>query len=200
MGMVLGLAATDDKTIGKLLSDPPLILKFLASYDPAMYEEARRDQRGGWLFAKIFGKKAKDPPVKVAEIPLPVEEMDLDKSWHGIHYLLTKTAWEGEPPLNFLVLGGEEVGDIDVGYGTARAFRSHEVREIHDALRPISAETLRSRFDPTDMMRLEIYPEIWDRNPTDDDTFGYCAEYFDDLKNFLSRAAVANQGMIVFVS
>src|SRR5215203_4027303 len=62
-----------------------------------------------------------------AEIPSPVEEIDLDKSWHGIHYLLTKTAWAGEPPLSFLVLGGAEVGDIDVGYGTARAFRSDEV-------------------------------------------------------------------------
>jgi hypothetical protein len=200
MGMVLGLAATDDETIGKLLADPPLIWKFLAPDDPEMYEEARKEQKGGWLFAKIFGRKATNPPVEVAEIPMPVEEIDLDKSWHGIHYLLTKTAWEGEPPLNFLVLGGEEVGDIDVGYGTPRAFRSQEVREIHEALRPVNAETLRSRFDPAEMMELGIYPEIWDRDPDDDDTFGYCAEYFENLKEFLGRAVAIESGMIVFVS
>lgn len=200
MGMVLGLAATDDETIAKFLADPPLIWKFLAPDDPEMYEEARKEQRGGWLFAKIFGRKTKDPPVEVSEIPLPVEEIDLDKSWHGIHYLLTKTAWEGEPPLNFLVLGGEEVGDIDVGYGTARAFRSEEVRKIHEALQPVDSETLRSRFDPAEMTELEIYPQIWDRDLGDDDTYGYCAEYFNDLKAFMSRAVDRDLGIVIYLS
>src|SRR5215211_6398120 len=101
MGMVLGLSATDDETIAKLLADPPLIWKFLAPDEPEMYEQARIEQKDGGLLARIFGRKAKAPPTEVAEIPRPVEEIDLDKSWHGIHYLLTKTDWEGEPPLNF---------------------------------------------------------------------------------------------------
>jgi hypothetical protein len=40
----------------------------------------------------------------------------------------------GDPPLNFLSLGGEEVGDIDVGYGPARIFRAPSVAVIHEAL------------------------------------------------------------------
>ena len=200
MGMVLGLAATNDETIEKLLADSPLIWKLLAPDEPEMYEQARIEQKGGGLFARIFGRKLTAPPVEAAEIPRPVEEIDLDKSWHGIHYLLTKTAWEGEPPLSFLVLSGAEIGDIDVGYGPARAFRSDEVRRIHEALQPINEETLRSRFDPADMMSLEIYPEIWDRDPADDDTFGYCAEYFDDLKNFLARTTEADLGLVISLS
>jgi hypothetical protein len=200
MGMVLGLAATDDETIEKLFADPPLIWKFLAPDDPEIYDGARKEQTGGGLFARMFGRKPIAPPVEVAEMPRPVEEIDLDKSWHGIHYLLTKTGWEGEPPLNFLILGGEEVGSIDVGYGTARAFRSDEVSRIHEALQHIDGETLRSRFDPADMMGLEIYPEIWDRDPADDDTFGYCAEYFDDLKNFLARTTEAKLGLVISLS
>ena len=198
--MVLGLAATDDETIEKLLDDPPLIWKFLAPDEPEMYEQARIEQKGGGLFARIFGRKPTAPPVKEAEIPRPVEEIDLDKSWHGIHYLLMKTAWEGEPPLNFLILGGEEVGNIDVGYGTARAFRSDNVRRINEALQPIDEETLRSRFDPADMITLEIYPEIWDRDPADDDTFGYCVEYFDELKNFIARTTEADLGLVISLS
>jgi hypothetical protein len=49
-------------------------------------------------------------------------------------------------------------------------------------------------------MELGIYPEIWDRDPDDDDTFGYCAEYFENLKEFLGRAVAIESGMIVFVS
>lgn len=41
----------------------------------------------------------------------------MDKAWHGIHYLLTGTAWEGDPPLNFLVTGGREVGTEEIGIG-----------------------------------------------------------------------------------
>ena len=54
-------------------------------------------------------------------------DFDIDKAWHGIHYLLTGTAWEGAAPLNFLVAGGRPVGDVDVGYGPARAFSGAEV-------------------------------------------------------------------------
>ena len=58
MGMVLGLAATNDETIEKLLADPPLIWKFLAPDEPEMYEDARKAQKGGGLLARIFGRKA----------------------------------------------------------------------------------------------------------------------------------------------
>lgn len=44
------------------------------------------------------------------------DEEYLDKAWHGLHFLFTGTAWEGDPPLNFLVSGGREIGDVDVGY------------------------------------------------------------------------------------
>ena len=74
------------------------------------------------------------------------------------------------------------------------------MREVFDALRKIDTETLRSRFDPAKMTELNIYPEIWDRDPQDDDTFGYCAEYFDDLKTFISRTAEKGHGMVIYIS
>jgi hypothetical protein len=77
---------------------------------------------------------------------------DLDKAWHGIHYLLTGTAWEGEYPHNFLVNGGTEVGDIEVGYSTARVLTAAETREVLDAMNKVSDEDLKARFDPHDMI------------------------------------------------
>jgi hypothetical protein len=49
------------------------------------------------------------------------DDLDVDKAWHGIHFLLCGQAWESPFPLGF-ILGGEEVGDVDVGYGPARVF------------------------------------------------------------------------------
>jgi hypothetical protein len=127
--------------------------------------------------------------------------LDLDKTWHGIHFLLTGEAWSGAPPLDFIVSGGREVGDEeDVGYGPARAFSSAQVAQVAAALDPITPETLRERFDGERMMRAEIYPEIWDRDPADDDTLGYLVEYFELLKPFIADAARRGLGMFVYIN
>jgi hypothetical protein len=125
---------------------------------------------------------------------------DLDKAWHGIHYLLTRTAWEGDAPLNFLVAGGRAVGDIDVGYGAARVFSSSETRAAADALARLGDDELRARFDPGDMMGKKIYPEIWDSDPEDDDTLAYLLEFVGTLREFLSQAVERGQGAVVYVS
>ncbi len=124
---------------------------------------------------------------------------DIDKAWHGLHYLLTGQAWDAPLPLAFLVCG-TELGDIDVGYGPARAFDAGEVRAIAEALQPITTETLRARFDGAAMMKAEIYPQIWDRDPATDDTLGYLLEYFELLKTFVLDTAEAGAGLIVYLN
>jgi hypothetical protein len=136
--------------------------------------------------------------------PLPLTELektrcDLDKAWHALHYLLTKSQWDGDPPLNFLVSGGTPVGDVDVGYGPARVLSAEEVAVLHEVLKPVSRDYLRSRFDAKDMMEKQIYPEIWDRDAAEDDTVAYCLDYFDELKNFITSAADSKLGLTVRV-
>ena len=130
----------------------------------------------------------------------PDGEIDVDKAWHGLHYLLTGTAWEGDSPLDFILAGGREIGDVDVGYGPARAFRNPELREITRALDPITPEALRERFDPQRMLELGIYPEIWDSDPREDDTLAYLLEYYGVLKDFLARGAARGDGLIVYLN
>jgi Domain of unknown function (DUF1877) len=130
----------------------------------------------------------------------PSDEEDVDKAWHGIHFLLTGSAWGGEPPLNFLVSGGREIGDVDVGYGPARGFTSAEVAEISQALGQISSDDLRGRFDGKRLMDAEIYPEIWDRDPAEDDTVGYLVANFDSMKALLQRAATKSSGLLVYLN
>jgi hypothetical protein len=128
------------------------------------------------------------------------DSLDLDKAWHGLHFLLTGTAWGGTPPLNFIVAGGDTIGDVEVGYGPARAFTPEQLAEVSRALDAISSDTLRQRFDPAKMTELDIYPSIWDRDPADDDTLGYVIEYFEMLKPFLREGAERELGLIVYMS
>jgi uncharacterized protein DUF1877 len=198
MGMYLELYTLSDENIEKVLADPPLIWKVVAPENPERYDEARNEPPAG-LLSKIFGRN-KAPAVHVTDFNLAEGEVaheDVDKAWHGIHYLLTKTAWEGEAPLDFIVRGGREVGDIEVGYDV-RLMTSNEVQSLNAALQPIDEAFLKSRYNPSEMMRLEIYPEVWDRDPEDEDNFGYCLDYFNALKSFVAQTANRNMGIVIY--
>ena len=58
---------------------------------------------------------------------------DVDKAWHGIHYMLTEGDDDSRSPVSNAVLGGRPVGE-DLGYGPARILEPAEVKAIADAL------------------------------------------------------------------
>jgi Domain of unknown function (DUF1877) len=203
MGMYLSLAALRQETIDRLHADPPLAWQIVAPDDPEAEARARgtRNRRG--FLARLFGRKVPAPPPPAEGLPLSGGEgevLELDKAWQGVHYLLTRTAWDGDPPLNFLLAGGREVGDEEIGIGPARTFTPEETRTIATALGTISDQDLRARFNPKEMMRLEIYPEIWDRDPADDDTLGYLMESVRPLRTTLDRLAADGYGMMVTIT
>ena len=201
MSMCLNLVALSDANIRRVLEDPPLIWQAIAPDAPEFYEAARAEHARSGLLSKLFGRAR--PPAAVADLELSSLEgdsTDLDKAWHGIHYFLTGTAWEGAHPGNFLVSGGTAVGDIDVGYGPARTLTAAETREVRAALMALSNADLEARFNPEDMLAKQIYPEIWSRDADDDDTLGYLMEYVETLRGFLDQAVQQNLGIIVYLS
>lgn len=202
MGMCLGLCSLAAADVEKVLADPPLIWKVVAPEDPEAYqaEVAARAGRPG-LLARLLGRGPAAPPRAPEALDAgEIASTDLDKAWHGIHFLLTGTDWGGEGPAAFLVRGGREAAGVDVGYGPARLFTAAEVRDVAAALAPLDEAALRDRFDPEAMTRLDIYPSIWSRDPEDDDALGYCLEYFDVLREFVSDCAARGRGLVVYVS
>lgn len=133
------------------------------------------------------------------EQPEGVAEMDVDKAWHGIHFLLTGHTWEGKHPLNFILSGGTVVGDVDVGYGPARVYTSAEVAEIAQAIEPITSDHLRAKFDSKAFFDNEIYPEIWDE-PVEECLNSYVLSYYEDLKAFLLKAQSEGKALIVYLN
>ena len=82
--------------------------------------------------------------------------VDFDKAWQALHFILTDSPYEGEPPLNFLLQAGEEVGE-DLGYGPTRLADADEVKAFRDALAKLDEVDLRSRYDPERMVAADIY-------------------------------------------
>jgi hypothetical protein len=200
MGITAGLQTLSDTNLRRVLADPPLMWAVMAPGDPQALAEARAravPRRG--LFARLFGGPA-PAPRPVDETPLQfadgeLADCDLDKAWHGIHYLLTGRADGGAPPLDFLLDGGQAVeGGGEYG---ARVFTAAQTAEIAAALAPVDEATLRARFNPVEMTRLGIYPSIWDRAPGEDDVLGYCIDYYGLLKNFVQDAAARGFGLVV---
>jgi hypothetical protein len=200
MSMILGLVTLSDANIGRLIADPPLVWQLVAPDDRQAYEAARRASAGA---PGLFGRLLRKRPELPADLHLGEHEgvhVDLDKAWHGIHYLLTGTAWEGTPPLSFLLDGGQTAGDLEVGYGAVRMHVAADVKRIHQQLHALNDRDLRSRFRPDQMMKLEIYPEIWDRPPEDDDTLGYLMAYVAVLREQVATTAARGLGLAISLS
>jgi hypothetical protein len=123
-------------------------------------------------------------------------ELDLQKSWHCLHYVLSGgKAWEvGEPPLGMVIVGGPEIPDIDgaMGYGPATFIPVALVQQIAEALRNFPIEVEAARFDPREAKSNRVYCP---NHGTDE-----LVHYFEMLKNFFADAAAKNNAIIKYVT
>jgi hypothetical protein len=115
----------------------------------------------------------------------PGRLVDLDKAWHGIHWLLTGSADETSTPTAWAIFGGSEIGE-DFGYGPARLLDPGQVRQVAAALEPIDRATLAGRMDARAMTSASVYPGIWDEHEVFDE---YLGPSYDMLRDFYRRAA-----------
>ena len=88
--------------------------------------------------------------------------VSIDKSWHGIHYLLCGAPEPTTALISKAILGGTEIGDDFSGYGEARYFTVDETAAMSSELNRSTLEAeMTRRYDPAQMTRLGIYPNGW---------------------------------------
>ena len=129
--------------------------------------------------------------------PEGADFFDIDKAWHGIHFLLTDCAWEGSGPVAFILNGGRGI-EKDLGYGPPRGFSSSEVKEIAAALQSVDADALFAKADQAKFTTEEIYPQIWDEPK--DECIGYLIHHFNSLKKFVQETADANKALVIYLN
>ena len=128
-------------------------------------------------------------------------ECDLEGAWHGLHFLFTGTAWEGNEPACYLVQGGEDIGDDDVDV-PPRLLRPEYVRDFNRFLGEMSEDELRRRYDPKRMIEMKIDGAgLWRSPPAPADAVpALLLEAFKELRSFTERAATAGDGLIVHLT
>ncbi|MET4108728.1 YfbM family protein [Hymenobacter sp. UYP22] len=128
------------------------------------------------------------------------QELDLDKAWHGLHFMLTGTAWDGDEPLAYLLTGGHDIGneeEHDVGYGPARGLTAPEVKQFANDLNDITLETFASRYVGSRMDELELYPRGWGQEL--EEMRNWLVNEFNKLQSFANSAAAENACLVIYL-
>ena len=136
-------------------------------------------------------------PEQVSEALFTTHEedaVDVEKAWHGIHFLLTGKVVPGDGPLDNVVFGRAPVGDEDLGYGPAMATDAADVPAVAAALEAVTDDELRARFDPEAMD--EIYPNIWDEG---DEALDYLIDNLQEVRAFYRNAAAQGHAVITWL-
>ncbi len=126
----------------------------------------------------------------------PPAGMEMDKEWHGIHFLLTGSAWSTQGPYGQVILGGKEIGP-DLGYGPARFLTAEQVKEIAERLRGVTEDQLRRRYDPVKMTEAEIYPQVWRREG--ESALAWLLQGYRQLVEFYDRAAGQGKAVVLAI-
>ena len=151
----------------------------------------------GWL-ERLFGGR----PTEVQETLIELDpsrgegvELDIDKAWSGINFLLTGEVWAGDYPIGFLVDGGTILNDDSKDFAV-RGFRASEAAEILNALNAFDHDMLKSRYDPQAFCDREVYPALdW----SDADFEDYLWPYFRDLITFLETCQKHQCGFTLLI-
>ncbi|WP_042163313.1 YfbM family protein [Paenibacillus gorillae] len=128
--------------------------------------------------------------------PHDYPNLDIDKSWEGIHYLLCKDISDGEPPLSYVV---PLITDQHLDYGSFGAFylRAGQVAEAYQAIAELDEAQLRLQFDFQKMIEEEIYPFSADED--ENELFEYLLQNFNEIKRFYSQTAAEGKGVIFYI-
>ena len=204
MGMTCLLRRVNETDLRRLREKPEEVFTFLYG-EPVELETVREPGLGGFIM-RLLGMtvqqvKATDKSANaMAQDIEDDDQLDLEKAWHGLHFLFTGTADGTEEPGCFLVYGGENIGDEDDG--SIRVLRSDQVSQFAAFLDELSEEELARRYDPARMTDFDIYPSvIWTRPaPPGESEFDYLYECFEDLRDFVTETATRGDSLIVGIS
>jgi len=169
MGSTLCLTKLPNKVIQRLRSG-------ITSIDDSELNESSEEQ----------DKKAKDSSI------------DLDKAWHGIHFLLTGTdSYEGNSPA-FYLLSGERLDDLCSE--EVLSLSADEVKKFNSYLQSVSIEQLKKNYNAEKMNKLKVYPQRYLAAKEDNSScLNYLLWHYRKLKQFICDVAKENKAMLITI-
>lgn len=178
MSMIANYKRISNQQLDQLLARPDKVLDVIQAEDESVAEDEDSDSG-----------ESSEPESEMA--------LSIDKAWQAIHFLLTRDPWMGQPPLSDAVLGGNELGGPDLGYGSARYLTDTEVSDVASALSSISKDILLSRFKLDEFVKHKIYPNAWTGSTGDR---RYIAANYERLVSFFQEASVSGNAMLLYLN
>jgi hypothetical protein len=213
---VLGLSPVQ---IGALRADPSLAsdlarmkqheahdaaLAAILSRMPSEQREAAQAQRRAFeetpmqkdAEARRSAARTRLDPIGPFEQPL-----NLEKSWHMLHYLFTGDVLPAQSPGDAL-LTGQDLGD-DVGYGPARLQNEKVTQDFARFLQTLDEAVLQEAVNYREMSRAGVYATPG--GPGSDAEYeaelrAEVASYFPRLRNYLVKITEKQGGLLIWVS
>jgi hypothetical protein len=129
------------------------------------------------------------------------QALELEKSWHILHYLFTGHVDASNAPGDAL-LTGEDLGD-DVGYGPARLHDETETRDFARFLDTLDVERLQARVNYREMSRIRVYSMQMGAGSDaeyESELHAEVAAYFPRLRDYVARTAEKQGGLLIWLS
>ncbi|BAY21095.1 hypothetical protein NIES2100_08400 [Calothrix sp. NIES-2100] len=183
----------------KLKEEPGLVSVF--THARWISESDLMQRKGIFLYKKEFKQIKADIPLVICEGKN--EELDIEKSWHAIHFLLTKDStsweacqldflvrensdWDGLPLVN-AIMGGSVIEEYDRDFPPVRYLTNDEVKQVAEALPKITEAGLKERLHQAIMLNPDIYKSTvwWEYEVLDAliDIKREIMEYYQDAAN-----------------
>jgi uncharacterized protein DUF1877 len=163
--------------------------------------EARRREFEATPIVREALVRIAEARARVAGIGPFESALDLEKSWHMLHYLFTGHVDDSNAPGNAL-LTGESIGG-DVGYGPARLHDETATREFARFLETLDVARLQARVNLREMTRLRVY--AMPMGPGSDAEYEgelrtEVAHYVPLLRDYVARMSEKRYGLLTWVS
>jgi Domain of unknown function (DUF1877) len=129
------------------------------------------------------------------------EALDLEKSWHILHYLFTGSLDDMSSP-GAALLSGEDLGE-DVGYGPARLHGENQTAAFAHFLETLDLASLHARVNYTEMASIGVYSiprgsaAVAGYESELRDEVGY---YFPRLRDYVLQVAEKHGGLLTWIS
>ncbi|MFJ1567794.1 YfbM family protein [Streptomyces erythrochromogenes] len=153
---------------------------------PAELERALKDPE----WALDLADEIRDAQEGSAPAPAGARHFTTQQTWHLLGFLLQRSAF----PVD-IVHGEETLATDDWGYGPPRYLTPDRVRLAADALQQTTYDQLIQGVDPFELVKAEVYPQIWD-SPA---SLEWARDLFTPLADLFRDAASGGHAMLIWI-
>lgn len=126
------------------------------------------------------------------------DELDIDKSWQAIHFLLCEDIEDGELPLGYVVPILLDNGiKSDYEYG-AYYLTNEQVKVAHESMKSLSKTDLLGMYHFESFVEKEIYPIV--KNEDEEQFFEYIYRYFLNISKFFEKIITDKNAVVFYIS